>query len=111
MSKRDIRHELKHQRAELVGRRARMRQELSHAGGTLEDLALAQEQDEVLDRSASAADEGIRQIDDALARLRADTYGSCASCGKEIEEPRLRAVPLTTLCAKCAGLPAGKRRK
>ena len=45
-----------------------------------------------------------------LARLRAnllwlagDSGGCCERCGCEIPIPRLRAVPVTRLCVKCAG--------
>lgn len=40
----------------------------------------------------------VREIDDALARIEAGSYGMCAVCGKEIPEERLDAVPYATLC-------------
>jgi DnaK suppressor protein len=40
----------------------------------------------------------LRQVDNALARIEAGTYGKCEVCGKEIPEDRLEAVPWTTLC-------------
>ena len=44
------------------------------------------------------AREQLRQVDEALARLDAGTYGICSVCGKEIPVERLEAVPWTTLC-------------
>ncbi len=40
----------------------------------------------------------VRQIDNALARVDAGTYGRCEVCGKEIEPDRLRVLPYATLC-------------
>jgi RNA polymerase-binding transcription factor DksA len=40
----------------------------------------------------------VREIDDALARIDAGTYGVCAVCGKPIPEERLDAVPYAVLC-------------
>jgi len=43
----------------------------------------------------------IKQIDDALERLDEGTYGVCESCGLEIGEERLQAMPFTRLCRDC----------
>jgi DnaK suppressor protein len=48
------------------------------------------------------AREQLRQVDDALARIAAGTYGFCSVCGKEIPVERLEAVPWTTLCIEDA---------
>jgi RNA polymerase-binding transcription factor len=45
--------------------------------------------------------EKIRQIDEALERLSEGTYGVCESCGLEIGEERLQAMPFTRLCRDC----------
>ena len=50
-----------------------------------------------LDRSARR----FRQIENALRRLEAGEYGTCANCEEEIGPNRLRAVPWTQLCLKC----------
>lgn len=46
----------------------------------------------------------LREIDDALARIDAGTYGTCARCGQTIAEERLRAMPWATLCIDCKRL-------
>ncbi|MDP8932550.1 MAG: TraR/DksA C4-type zinc finger protein [Actinomycetota bacterium] len=38
------------------------------------------------------------QIDDALRRMDAGTYGLCERCGQAIEVERLEALPYATLC-------------
>jgi DnaK suppressor protein len=43
----------------------------------------------------------IKQIDDAIERVEDGTYGVCESCGLEIAEQRLDAMPLTRLCRDC----------
>ena len=45
--------------------------------------------------------ETLAKIDDALRRVEEGTYGTCAECGSEITEARLRAVPFATLCISC----------
>ncbi len=44
----------------------------------------------------------IAQIDAALARIEAGTYGVCVECGEEIEARRLEALPHAATCADCA---------
>lgn len=43
----------------------------------------------------------ITQMDRALERLEAGTYGLCENCGKPIPKGRLQAFPSATLCVAC----------
>src|SRR5579875_7396 len=43
----------------------------------------------------------IKNIDDALERMDEGSYGVCDSCGLEIAEERLTAMPFTRLCRDC----------
>jgi DnaK suppressor protein len=43
----------------------------------------------------------LKQIDDALDRIRQDTYGLCEVCGEIIGERRLEALPFAKLCIGC----------
>jgi DnaK suppressor protein len=43
----------------------------------------------------------LKQIDDALERIADASYGVCDSCGLEIAEERLSAMPFTRLCRDC----------
>lgn len=43
----------------------------------------------------------IRQVDDALSRMAEGSYGVCESCGLEIAQERLEAMPFTRLCRDC----------
>jgi DnaK suppressor protein len=40
----------------------------------------------------------LEQIDEALKRMDAGTYGVCERCGRPIESGRLEALPYATLC-------------
>ena len=42
-------------------------------------------------------------LDRAVARIAAGTYGSCVGCGGPIHPERLAARPATGTCVTCAG--------
>lgn len=44
----------------------------------------------------------LSDIEFALQRLKEGTYGICESCGGEISERRLQALPWAQLCLECA---------
>jgi DnaK suppressor protein len=46
----------------------------------------------------------LAQIDAALARIEAGTFGTCTNCGKPIAEERLEARPWASLCIDCQRL-------
>ena len=46
-------------------------------------------------------DESLREVEHALQKYEAGTYGLCDSCGQSIERARLDAIPQATLCMKC----------
>ena len=45
--------------------------------------------------------ESLGKIDEAIRRLEAGVYGTCAECGSDIAEARLKALPFATLCVSC----------
>jgi RNA polymerase-binding transcription factor DksA len=68
----------------------------------MEEHAQAERIAQTLDTFEERGVQELRDIDAALARIEAGTYGKCENCGGEIEEERLRALPTATLCTKCA---------
>jgi DnaK suppressor protein len=44
----------------------------------------------------------LEEVDAALDRLAAGTYGTCLRCGRPIAPARLAARPTATLCVTCA---------
>jgi DnaK suppressor protein len=43
----------------------------------------------------------LAEVDRALGRIYADTYGTCERCGKTIDPARLEARPWALLCIDC----------
>jgi len=43
----------------------------------------------------------LAQVEAALARLDAGTFGTCAGCGRPIAPERLEAIPWAALCIDC----------
>lgn len=67
-----------------------------------EEQASQRENDDVVDELLRESRRELQQILRALARMDAGEYGLCASCGGEIGEGRLNAIPEATHCIKCA---------
>lgn len=44
----------------------------------------------------------LEDIEAALQRITAGTYGTCVVCGKQIDEERLKANPAADKCMQCA---------
>lgn len=55
------------------------------------------------DFSVALAREALTEIDDALGRIDAGTYGVCESCGAAVPVERLEVIPETRYCVRCAG--------
>ncbi|MCL3880950.1 TraR/DksA C4-type zinc finger protein [Marivita sp. GX14005] len=68
----------------------------------MDDLPSERQEDEVLQARGNSDVDRIRAIDAALDRIENGSYGTCASCGAEISDERLKAVPETALCRDCA---------
>lgn len=43
----------------------------------------------------------LREIDEALERLRDGTYGTCLDCGMPVSRKRLEAIPWARYCVSC----------
>ena len=61
---------------------------------------------------ASRGSKFVNQLDDALARIEAKTYGVCKACGLLVPKERLEAVPTAQTCAeyKNTGVPCERGR-
>ncbi|WP_324276881.1 TraR/DksA family transcriptional regulator [Blastococcus brunescens] len=57
--------------------------------------------DPVAQRRAADLKATIEQIDAALARIDAGTYGRCTGCQREIPEERLELRPFAGTCVAC----------
>lgn len=43
----------------------------------------------------------LREIEEALERLREGTYGTCQDCGMPVSRKRLEAIPWARYCVSC----------
>lgn len=68
---------------------------------TAEGGSLAFEMEKELSLARNAGDL-LAQVEEALGRIGAGTYGRCIQCGKAIPVARLEALPYTRLCVGCA---------
>ena len=99
----------------LTGRLRELRAEVQAAGQTQRELTGASAH-EVTDRKEEAAQQRLSdldgaqeqrdfdemaQVEAALLRLDAGTYGDCANCGEPIPRQRLRVQPAALRCAPC----------
>lgn len=46
-------------------------------------------------------EDSLHEVERALKKIRNNKYGICESCGGEISEERLRALPTARWCLKC----------
>ena len=74
---------------------------LSFDGGFADSSQVTAERSEI-EALAGTLSETLHEIEDALAKMDNDTYGTCESCGGEIGDARLEAMPAARLCIKCA---------
>ncbi len=100
-------------RALLTERRRRLMQR--HAASESEERALLEsatpdwvdqaadtEAANLLARFSERERRELGEIEAALARIEAGTYGTCVSCGDPIGAKRLRAMPEARLCLSCS---------
>ena len=66
--------------------------------GEGDTLNVERERDLALSAQARAA---VDEIDRALAKMDAGTYGVCERCGQPIPKARLKALPYAALCVAC----------
>ena len=98
------RKELAAQLLALARHGAAIAQELADSGEELPDPADRATRESDLEgelRLRVRDREHATRIQQALARIDAGTFGSCATCGDPIGSARLRARPETELCIDC----------
>jgi RNA polymerase-binding transcription factor DksA len=93
--------ELREERGRLAAERRRLDDALGEEAGAAAERCTLQ------DSIAQVLDE----IDDALGRIDAGTYGLCARCGQPISAPRLAALPYAVRCVDCAALGTGEHTR
>ena len=101
-----IRRKLEQQKQELLARAAKVRADITRSSGPLDkdfaEQVVQMENDAVLAGIGEATAAELAQINRALAKLDAGTYGVCSQCGKPIDARRLQALPYSDRCITCA---------
>ena len=91
---------------ELDERLAKIKNDVKHTDEPIEkdfaEQATQTENDEVQDYLGNAAQREIILIKQAIARIDSGNYGICEVCGESIREERLKAMPYSSMCIKCA---------
>jgi DnaK suppressor protein len=102
----DIRRDLERQRAAI----------LNEVGDVLTNRTDQEAFPDVSDQASAEVDQNfsmrirereqklLKKIDEALDRMKSNTYGICERCGGDIPYKRLKARPVTTLCIDCKTL-------
>jgi len=65
------------------------------------EAAIDIENDEVVDSLQELEINQVKMIDSAIERIENGTFGTCMSCGEEISQARLKAVPSSPNCIAC----------
>jgi len=97
-----IRERLERRLAELKARTAKIESDLRNPEDRQGQRSLASEHEQIIERLSEAESVEIEEIVAALARIETGRYGLCQSCGEEIGEGRLRALPYASSCIDCA---------
>lgn len=93
-------------RDELIERLERYRAHKERHGGPLdkdmEEQAIELQNDEVVEALEREAEEELRHVMHAMARIEAGEGEFCEVCEGPIAPERLEALPFATLCRHCA---------
>jgi RNA polymerase-binding transcription factor DksA len=91
---------------ELNLRLTRITNDIKHSDVPLEkdfaEQATQNENDEVMDYLGNSAKTEIEMINRAIAHIDNGQYGICQVCDEPISKDRLKALPYSTMCIKCA---------
>lgn len=69
---------------------------------SMDDQAVAQENDSVVECLDKKERIELKNINDAIDRIKEGVFGICIACGTEIGTKRLNAVPYAKCCIECA---------
>lgn len=93
---------------ELDERLAKITDDVRHTDEPVEkdfaEQATQNENNEVEDYLGNSARTEIGMIKQALSRIESGDYGMCQICGEPINTERLKIIPYSVLCVKCASV-------
>lgn len=88
-------------RKAMAGDLSLLRELRDQGPGDVLDAAVDTAQDELNSQLLEVESRELVQIEDALERLKAGTFGLCEECEKPIPLNRLQALPYATECIEC----------
>jgi DnaK suppressor protein len=99
----------------LVDEQQKLRREIANTTATSDEVNvglgnhMAEDATAAFDQAAAVSlrrgkERTLEQVNEALERIDAGTYGNCERCGQEIDFARLKAIPQATLCMSCQKL-------
>jgi len=108
----DIRRALERQRADLLEEVGEVltQHRTPEALPDVSDQASAEEDQRFSIRIMEREQNLLKKVNEALDRMKKQTYGICEQCGEEIPYKRLKARPVTTFCIECKTLQEQKER-
>jgi len=108
----DIQRALERQRAELLEEVGDVltQHKTPEALPDVSDQASAEEDQRFSMRIMEREQKLLKKVNEALGRMKNQTYGICEQCGEDIPYKRLKARPVTTFCIECKTLQEQKER-
>jgi RNA polymerase-binding transcription factor DksA len=104
----EVRHNLISMLEELDERLTTITNDVRHTDEEIEkdweEMATQNENNEVQDFLGNSARIEVAAIKHAIARIDSGDYSDCETCGEPINPARLKAVPFSVQCVKCASL-------
>jgi len=93
---------------ELDERLAKITEDVRHTDEPVEkdfsEQATQNENNEVQDYLGNSARTEIAMIKQAISRIDSGEYGVCQVCGEPINIERLKVIPYSNMCVKCASV-------
>lgn len=106
MDTKAIERQLQQKKDELLHRAERLHRNVHHRDEPIHkdfaEQAVELENLEVLLELDRETRQELKNVLEALARIEDDEYGCCQSCGENISEARLIALPYVQTCIRCA---------
>ena len=104
----DVKSVLYEMLEDLDERLAKITDDVKHADEDVEkdfaEQATQNENNEVQDFLGNSARTEMGLIRQALSRIESGEYGVCQVCGEAINIERLKVIPYSTMCVKCASV-------
>ncbi|CAG1771542.1 RNA polymerase-binding transcription factor DksA [uncultured bacterium] len=104
----EVRQTLCEMLEELNDRLAKITDDVKHNDEPIEkdssERVTQNEDNEVKDYLGNAARKEISMIKQAITRIDKGEYGVCQVCGEPINIERLKVIPYSNMCVKCASL-------